>query len=485
MTKLERANEYQEQNRIAEGERPVFHVTPPTGWMNDPNGFSIYQGNIHLFYQYHPYSDIWGPMHWGHYISEDFVKWKELPVALAPDRDFDSGGCFSGSAIETKDGQAVIYTGVMERIREDGTKEITQNQCLAIGDGVRYEKVENNPVIMSDMLPKGFSREDFRDPKIWEEDGTYYLVVASQNKDRNGQVLLFQSENLKHWEYISVLADNREIYGKMWECPDFFALGTRHVLVVSPMDMQADGKEFHNGNQSMAMIGCYDRQEHQLKEEQVVSLDYGIDFYAPQTLLTEDGRRIMIAWMQSWDMNIKPVEQKWNGMMTIPRQLALKDGVLYQNPVEELIKYRVEPVVCKEQSISGSVRVPGVKGRVMDLTLELVDGDYEAFTIYFAKNERYFVSFRYVRATGTIEFDRTYSGMIRDAVCQRTMNIKKMDKKLKLRLILDKFSVELFVNDGVQTFTSTFYTPLDADDIVLECDKTAVVNIEKYGLRLD
>ena len=439
MTKLERANEYQEQNRIAEGERPVFHVTPPTGWMNDPNGFSIYQGNIHLFYQYHPYSDIWGPMHWGHYISEDFVKWKELPVALAPDRDYDATGCFSGSAIETKDGQAVIYTGVMERVREDGTKEITQNQCLAIGDGVRYEKAENNPVIMSDMLPKGFSREDFRDPKIWEEDGTYYLVVASQNKDRNGQVLLFQSENLKHWEYISVLADNREIYGKMWECPDFFALGTRHVLVVSPMDMQADGKEFHNGNQSMAMIGCYDRQEHQLK----------------------------------------------NGMMTIPRQLALKDGVLYQNPVEELIKYRVEPVVCKEQSISGSVRILGVKGRVMDLTLELVDGDYEAFTIYFAKNERYFVSFRYVRATGTIEFDRTYSGMIRDAVCQRTMNIKKMDKKLKLRLILDKFSVELFVNDGVQTFTSTFYTPLNADDIVLECDKTAVVNIEKYGLRLD
>lgn len=485
MTGLERANEYQEQNRIAGSRRTVFHVTPPTGWMNDPNGFSIYQGKIHLFYQYHPYNDTWGPMHWGHYISEDFVKWKELPVALAPDMDYDAAGCFSGSGIETETGHVLLYTGVMETVRGDGTKETTQNQCLAIGDGVHYEKSGNNPVILSDMLPEGFSRKDFRDPKIWREDEIYYLAVASQNEDGNGQVLLFQSEDLKYWEYLSVLADNRGIYGKMWECPDFFAMGTKYILVVSPMDMQADGKEFHNGNQSMAMIGSYDKQNHQLQEEQVVSLDYGIDFYAPQTLLTEDGRRIMIAWMQSWDMNIKPTEQKWNGMMTVPRQLEFRDGILYQNPVEELARYRVEPVVCKEHSISGSVRIPGIRGRVMDMTLEILDGDYETFIIYFAQNERYHVSFRYVKSANTVEFDRTYSGMTRDAVCRRTMKIKNMDKNLKLRLVLDRFSVELFVNNGVQAFTSTFYTPLDADDIVFECDKSAVVNIEKYGLRLD
>ena len=197
-------------------------------------------------------------------------------------------------------------------------------------------------------------------------------------------MLLFRSEDLRQWEYLSVLADNRGIYGKLWECPDFFALGDKHVLVISPMDMQADGKEFHNGNQSMVMIGTYDRQKHKLQEEQVVSLDYGIDFYAPQTMLKEDGRRIMIAWMQSWDMNIKPREQKWNGMMTVPRELELKDGVLYQNPVEELTHYRVEPVICEGKQISGSVKVPGIQGRVLDLTLELLDGDYETFTIYFA-----------------------------------------------------------------------------------------------------
>ena len=105
MTKLEKANQYQEKHRVSKSEKPVFHVTSPTGWMNDPNGFSVYQGKVHLFYQYHPYSDEWGPMHWGHAVSDDFVKWEELPPALAPDTDYDGGGCFSGSAIETDEGQ--------------------------------------------------------------------------------------------------------------------------------------------------------------------------------------------------------------------------------------------------------------------------------------------------------------------------------------------------------------------------------------------
>lgn len=485
MTDLAKANKYQEANGIDKDKKPVFHVTPPVGWMNDPNGFSIFQGKVHLFYQYHPYSDAWGPMHWGHCISEDFVKWNDLPAALAPDTDYDAAGCFSGSAIETEAGHVLIYTGVMENESTDGTKSVVQQQCLAIGDGVCYEKINDNPVVLASQLPDGFSREDFRDPKVWQEDGRYYLVAGNKNEQHNGQVVLFESGDLKTWTYLSVLADNQGKYGRMWECPDFFTLGGKDILVVSPQDMRADGKEFHNGNQAVALIGAYDRQNCRLLEEQVLSLDYGTDFYAPQTLETEDGRRIMIAWMQSWDMNIKPVEQKWNGMMTIPRQLTLQDGRLHQQPVKELENYRKEPVIYKDRLISGQCQLPGIHGRVLDLTVELQDGDYREFTISFACNEQYSISFRYVRATQTIEFDRTYSGMERDAVCQRSMKIKRVEDTLKLRFILDKCSVELFVNDGVQTFTSTFYTPLDAENIMFACDKTATVNVEKYNISLD
>lgn len=485
MTKLAKANKYQEENRVDRGEKPVFHVTPPVGWMNDPNGFSVYQGKVHLFYQYHPYSEAWGPMHWGHCISEDFVKWKDLSVVLAPDTGYDAAGCFSGSGIGTEEGHVLIYTGVMEKTGPDGTKEIRQQQCLAVGDGIRYEKVCENPVILAGQLPDGFSREDFRDPKVWKEKDTYYLVAGNKNESQNGQVVLFESEDLREWQYVSVLAGNQGKYGKMWECPDFFPLGEKYVLVVSPQDMQADGGEFHNGNQAAALIGEYDRKNYRLLEERVISLDYGTDFYAPQTLETEDGRRIMIAWMHSWDMEIRPPEQRWNGMMTIPRQLTLRGDHLYQQPVEELRYYHTEPVIYREKEISGKCCLPGIRGRVLDLQVELQEGDYQEFTVSIAANDKYRTSFRYIRAAQTIEFDRTCCGMIRDVVCQRTMKIKKAEKTLKLRFLLDQFSVELFINDGAQTFTSIFYTPAEAEDIVFECDKKAVVNIEKYTISLD
>lgn len=482
MTDLARANQYQEENRIDKSEKPVFHVTPPIGWMNDPNGFSVFQGKIHLFYQYHPYSDVWGSMHWGHYISEDFIEWEELPVAMAPDMDYDAGGCFSGSAIETAKGHALFYTGVMEKEKEDGGKEVVQQQCLAIGDGIHYQKVMENPVILAGQLPDGFSREDFRDPKVWQESDTYYIVAGNKNEKQNGQVVLFASKDLKTWQYVSVLADNRGKYGKMWECPDFFSLGQKYILVVSPQEMQADGEEFYNGNQVAALIGEYDRKNHHLQEEQVISLDYGTDFYAPQTLKTQDGRRIMIAWMQSWDVNLKPSRQKWNGMMTVPRQLELRDNRLYQQPVRELEQYRTEPVVYTDREISGKCQLPDIRGRVLDLTVELLEGDYQKFSVSFAGNKKYHTDFCYIPATQTIEFDRSYTGIQRDAVCQRSMKIKRAEGNLKLRFLLDKFSVELFVNDGMQTFTSIFYTPLEAEDIVFACDKTARVNIEKYTI---
>lgn len=495
MTPLEKANRYQEQNRIDKSEKPVFHVTPPIGWMNDPNGFSVYRDKIHLFYQYHPYSDVWGPMHWGHYVSEDFLKWEEYPVALAPDQNYDALGCFSGSAIETPDGHVLVYTGVQEVTDKDGTKKVVQQQCLAIGDGIHYDKVKNNPVISGAQLPEGFSREDFRDPKVWKEEDTYYLAAGSINGQQNGQVVLFESDDLKTWEYVSVLADNQGKYGIMWECPDFFALADKHVLIVSPTDMQADGVEFYNGKQSMAVIGEYNRNHHRLLDEQIVSLDYGTDFYAPQTLQMKDGRRIMIAWMQSWDMNIKPVSQKWNGMMTVPRQLELRDGVLCQGPVRELERYRVDPVIYTKEEISGECMLPGVQGRVIDLSMEILGGDYETFTIRFARNETYYTEFCYNKTAQTIEFDRTCSGCSavldsdricsrsrKDMMCKRTMKIKNPKEILKFRMILDKYSVELFVNDGVQVFTSIFYTPLDAEDIVFECDGTAAINVEKYGI---
>lgn len=159
------------EHTIAGEPRPAFHLSARVGWMNDPNGFSFYQGKYHLFYQYHPYDSHWGPMHWGHAISKDLLCWKYLPIALAPDFPYDKDGCFSGSAIELDDHyHLLMYTGVVKDSHSQNSKREIQTQCIAIGNGINYEKYPGNPVLTETSLPQGSSQFDFRDPKLWRDD---------------------------------------------------------------------------------------------------------------------------------------------------------------------------------------------------------------------------------------------------------------------------------------------------------------------------
>ena len=260
---LEKARKYEREARvqIPEGQKPSFHVSAPVGWINDPNGFSLYQGEYHLFYQYHPYSTVWGPMHWGHSKSKDFIKWEQLPCALAPDSDYDGKGCFSGSAVEQDGKHILMYTGVSAAEPEEGTG-VRQVQCIAVGDGIDYEKLDCNPVITSDLLPEGSSREDFRDPKIWKAGEYFYAVVGSRSSDSSGQIALFTSKDAKEWSFVSIVDSSQNIHGKMWECPDLFTIDGEHVLITSPQEMPAIGMEFHNGNNTLNIVGELDRDNN-------------------------------------------------------------------------------------------------------------------------------------------------------------------------------------------------------------------------------
>ena len=302
---LKKAREYEAEygTQITEKERPVYHVTPTTGWLNDPNGFSYFDGQYHLFYQYNPYSTHWDSMHWGHLVSEDMLNWKRLPAALAPDTWYDNFGVFSGSAITAPDGRhLLIYTGVevIGEARGEGVP-CRQTQCLAFGDGINYVKYENNPVITPEMLPEGYSEEDFRDPKIWyeEKEGLYYSIIGASTEENDGAVVLFRSPDLYNWEYVSTLDQGGGDYGYMWECPDLFRLGDTDFIPILPMKMVAKGNEFHAGNNAAYLAGIYDRETHTFMRKAIRSIDYGIDFYAPQSTVTPDGRRVMTAWMQT------------------------------------------------------------------------------------------------------------------------------------------------------------------------------------------
>ena len=491
---LRDARRYEEilEKTIEESQRPLFHLTPRCGWMNDPNGFSIYDGFYHLFYQYYPYSSKWGPMHWGHAISRDLLHWNYLPAVLAPDQLYDQKGCFSGSAITMEDGrQLLMYTSVGETMDPAGFDSGIQTQSIAIGDGFEYEKYSGNPVITEADLPEGASRFDFRDPKVWKaEDGTYVAAVANRPADGSGSILLFKSTDLLHWKYWRVLASNRGRFGSMWECPDFFSLDGKQVLLVSPQDMHPSGFEYHNGNGTLCLIGTYDEKTGEFVEESNQAIDYGIDFYAPQTIETPDGHRVMIGWMQNWDAcAIRAPYEKWAGQMSLPRELSIRNGRLYQSPWRGLSSLYTDTVIHKNVLVSGldEVVLDGISGRCLDMTVRIRPADREKIfhkiSIRFAQkdNLRTGVSFRPYEQT--VKIDRKYSGSCRAIVHQRRCLVPgSRCGEITLRLILDRYSAEIFINDGEYVMTASLFTPLEAERICFFADGDAVIDVEKHGI---
>ena len=481
---LSRARSYEAERipQVSEVLLPRFHVTGIVGWINDPNGFSLYKGEYHLFFQYYPYAVHWDSMHWGHVKTRDFIRWERLPCALAPDKVYDKDGCFSGSAIELRDGRHLLmYTGVM---KTDDGKEI-QTQCLAYGDGVNYEKYEKNPVITAGLLPAGGSPVHFRDPKIWLTPDGFRAVTGNLTADGSGDVLMFESADAVEWRLVSEVAASKNRIGRMWECPDLFKLDGRDVLLVSPQEVRSTDIEFIDGNTTLCLVGELGPDGRLIRETEH-TIDYGLDFYAPQTVLTEDGRRVMIAWMQYWNsVDIRPVDAlPFFGQMTLPRELNVRDGRLIQNPVRELENYRTERLAFTDVTVNGRTELPGVKGRSLDLTVTVrPDGElYRSVTVNVAEGEGYVTAVTYRPGTNTVLVDRRRGGWPEEVLNFREFAVRDRGGEITLRFILDRYSLELFVNDGEEAASFAIFSPESADGVSFESDGGVSIDVEQYTL---
>lgn len=315
--------------------KPQWHFSAKRGWINDPNGLIFFKGYYHLFYQFNPYKPIWGAMHWGHAISRDLINWEHLPIALAPSEVYDNyekGGCFSGCAVDDNGILTLLYTGVAYN-----QGKIVQSQCLALSeDGIHFEKYEGNPVIAG---PPESGSDAFRDPKVWLHENIWYMVIGT-SKDGLGKALLYKSLDLKKWEYINVLCESRGEFGSMWECPDFFELNGKHVLTFSPVGV--------GYRKAVYLVGDMDYKTGRFHYQSIGEIDWGFDYYAPQTMLDNKGRRIIIAWANSWDWmpwwkGYSPaISEGWCGSLSFPREVKLcTDGKLQFIPVEEYKLLRV------------------------------------------------------------------------------------------------------------------------------------------------
>jgi beta-fructofuranosidase len=304
--------------------RPRYHFAPPANWMNDPNGLCQWQGQYHLFYQYNPAEPVWGNIHWGHATSPDLVHWQHQPVALAPTPGGpDEGGCFSGCLVDDGGKPTLLYTGVYP-----------ESQCLATGSPNLQQWTKNpaNPVIAGP--PAGLALEGFRDPCVWQTPTGWNMVLGAGLRGTGGAVLLYQSADLRHWDYrgpalTGNLADGT---GTMWECPQLFALGDRWVLLVS---MIGEAR-----NRVMYFTGTF--REGHFEPEARHTLDWGGPcFYAPQTFSDAQGRRLMFGWLTEARPEADQRRAGWSGVMSLPRVLTLRpDGRLGIAPAPELTALR-------------------------------------------------------------------------------------------------------------------------------------------------
>lgn len=438
-------------------QRPLYHFATPGGWCNDPNGFSQYKDKVHLFYQYHPFSTQWGPMHWGHVTSKDMLSWELQPVALAPETEADCKGCFSGTAMEDNELHLLAYTGVSNNGKTD-----IQNQCTATGDGFLYNKNSEKAIITADDIPFEYNRENFRDPKIWKKDNVYYMACVIKLINDCGALILFESQDFKNWKYKGMLDSSKDGLSKMWECPDLLCLDGKDMLIISPQEMKENyDLGFHDGNNCLYITGKLDYENAVFTREvrpengyTAAQIDYGIDFYAPETTRLKDGRTIMIGWMQSWESYITPEDYIWSGMMTIPREISFKNNRLYQKPVRELENWKTEKsdghVEEKE------IRVFEKQARHFELDF-IIDFEKEGYVeLLLGNNQTESVSLKFDYSKKTISFDRSNS-RTPGKVSFRKAKLEPEGKTMKVRILCDTCSLEVFADEGKIAFTNSFF----------------------------
>ncbi|WP_273444791.1 glycoside hydrolase family 32 protein [Neolewinella agarilytica] len=501
--------------------RPQIHFSPQEKWMNDPNGMVFYDGEYHLFYQYYPDSTVWGPMHWGHAVSEDMVHWEHLPIALYPD---SLGWIFSGSAVydekntsglgEDGNGPLIaIFTYHNSEMEKAGRQDF-QYQGIAYSNdrGRTWKKYAGNPVV-----PNTESIRDFRDPKVsWDAEREQWLMVfAAQNR-----MMFWSSPNLIDWTFESEFGQEFGSHGGVWECPDFFPASvegegiTKWILIASINPGGPNG-----GSATQYFVGDWDGKTFTLDEdfrkevtnEQAVWLDYGRDNYAGVTwsnIPETDGRRLFIGWMSNWQYARDVPTEAWRSAMTVARKLELhrlSSGYrIFSTPVKELKQLRTSENMLNGDVVSATMPLKAFIAPASAPITDRSKGTYELeleFTLLDKEKAGSFgvilhnssgESYRVGYDPSEDEFfsDRTKSGdtSFSDKFADKiTIAPRNADAEtIRMQLVFDQASAELFADGGATVITDIFFPDQVFNQISLfsETENTVKLSAGKaYALK--
>ena len=461
--------------------RQRYHFMAQTGWLNDPNGLIYFRGKYHFFFQHNPYNGFWDSMHWGHAVSDDMLHWEYLPLALAPSETYDNhlrGGCFSGSAIEHDGKLYLMFTGATNE-----GKGNEQTQCIAYSeDGIHFEKYAGNPVLIA---PEGVPTDCFRDPKVWKHEDTYYMVCGA-SRDNKGQALLYRSKDMIHWTYFNVLAESRGEWGYMWECPDFYPMGDKYVLTFSPM-----GAGEHT---SVYLVGDFDYLTGKFCCHVSGEIDWGLDYYAPQSFLAPDGRRIIVGWSNEWEWmplwkDWGPTyKEGWCGFFNIPREVRMrKDGTLQFLPIREVETIRENPKRIAELAVSEEyTELEAGDGVCFELKLKIdlqrTNADELELDLRCGAERRTICMFHFNK--GEMRVDRNAADGWSKGVSRSVLYLQGK-KELDVHILSDQSSLEIFTDQYQNNHSNNIFAKASQNQLRVRArgGNAVLRDIETYGLR--
>lgn len=425
--------------------RPKYHFTAPAQWINDPNGTIYFKGKYHVFYQHNPYGDKWGHMHWGHAMSEDLINWTHLPIAIAPSKDEGEKHCFSGCCVNNHSVPTIVYTKIGFILDAKTGAE----QWGAVSDKdddemISWKKMGQNP-IMTDDLHGDTNIWDWRDPYIWRENETYYCLLGGHIKgSHRGSAFLYKSENLFEWTYLHPLYQGDETDGRNWECPNFFSLGDKHVLIVSP-----------HGPVTY-FVGQYDKANRQFRKQSSGLVDLTQQYYATNTIRDPSGRLILFAWIRGGG------KKGWNGCFALPRSLSIVDNRLCMRPVDEIENLKVIKKEEEDLTLKGGApyHLTDFKTPQLAIEIEVSRSDFEKCRELYVMIKKGWRKYKigYSNKKGKVFAHRKSAGLnLQDIMATNS------DDSLRIQIFIDGSVVEVFFNDKFAFTEHIFIKKLDSE----------------------
>ncbi|EHJ07212.1 sucrose-6-phosphate hydrolase [Staphylococcus simiae] len=459
--------------------RQTFHIQPETGLLNDPNGLIYYKGTYYVSHQWFPLGAVHGLKYWYNYTSKDLVSFEPHGPILKPDTKYDSHGVYSGSAFEYNDHLYYMYTG--NHRDSDWNRHSSQMIARMAEDGT----IEKFPKPVISQQPEGYTSH-FRDPKVFKIDDRYYAILAAQNNEEQGRLLLYATDDIVNWKLLGEIKTHLTNFGYMWECPDYFKLDGYDVMLMCPQGLEADNDKYRNIYQSGYMIGDFDIDTLTFDHQSFIELDRGFDFYAPQTFTDENGQRILIGWMGLPEIEYPTDQEGWAHCLTIPRELTIEDGKLKQRPYKALEKLRHNKETALGYANKFTRKLHPYEGKQYELIIDVLEND--ATEIYFELRTSKTTStvIAYNKEENKVTFDRSESGLLPANVEDMTRSTVLDTPLKKLQIFVDTSSIEIFCNDGERVLSSRIFPSEDAIGIKTSTETGQVyLQFTKYDLRND